>query len=204
MMITEEMLSPYCKEMAQSFDSNITSSTKLVQTLLPKQKYVIHFKTLQRYIQLGMQVTKIHRVLSFDQSTFMASYIDMNTKLRAAATNDFEKDFLKLMNNSLFGKTMENLRKRVNINLVTREDKLMKLVACPSYQSFKILSEGLVAVERKKVNLILNRPIYIGMTVLDLSKELMYEFYYEVLQPQHGIENLKLLFTDTGKIIYNC
>ena len=151
---------------------------------------------LFRYIQLGMVVTKIHRIISFTQTPFIAPYIKMNSDLRSKATNDFEKDFLKGMNNSLFGKTMENLRKRVNVNLFTHEDKLKKLVAEPSFKQAKILSDGLVAVER---SIELNRPQYIGMSVLDLSKELMYNFYYNELYTRYG-DGLKLLFTDTDSL----
>jgi len=199
MIITDDMLSPLCKAMAEEFNIKSGGVKKLVQNLLPKKKYAIHYLTLKRYIQLGMKLTKIHRILSFNQTDFMASYINMNSQLRAQATNDFEKDFLKLMNNSLFGKTMENLRKRVNINLVIHEDKLNKLVAQPSYKTHKVLSNGLVAVERSKVNLVLSRPIYIGMCVLDLSKELMYDFYYNVMMKKYG-QDMKLLFTDTDSL----
>lgn len=99
-----------------------------MQTLLPKEKYVIHYVTLKRYLELGMQLKKIRRVISFDQSNFMASYINKNSKLRSEATNDFENDFLKLMDNSLFGKSVENLRKRSNINLVIHEDQCRESV----------------------------------------------------------------------------
>ena len=197
MVVTEEMLSPYCKALAAEMHMTHHGSTKLIQSLLPKEKYVIHYVALKRYLQLGMKLKKIHRIISFNQDKFMSSYIMMNTKLRSQATNDFEKDFLKLMNNALFGKTMENLRNRVNINLVTDENKLLKLISLPSFKRFKIMNEGLVAVERSKINLVLNKPQYIGMAVLDLSKELMYNFYYNVLQKKYG-DGLKLLFTDTG------
>ena len=199
MVVTDDMLSPYCKQLAEELNLKTGGATKLIQSLLPKEKYVIHYVALKRYLQLGMKLTKIHRIISFNQDNFMASYIMMNTKLRSLATNDFEKDFLKLMNNALFGKTIENLRNRALINLVIDEDKLLKLIAKPSYVRTKILDEGLVAVERKKVNLVLNKPQYIGVTVLDLSKELMYNFYYNVLYKKYG-DGLKLLFTDTGML----
>ena len=141
-------------------------------------------------MQLGMVVTKIHRILSFDQQSFIAPYIKMNSDLRSKATNEFEKDFLKGMNNSLFGKTMENLRKRVNVDLVTSEEKLTKLIAKPTFKRAKILDVGLVAVERRKVKLELNRPLYIGLAVLDLSKELMYDFYYNGLYSRYVSYNL--------------
>ena len=120
-------------------------------------------------------MTKVHRVLEFSQSTWLKSYIDFNTEMRKDAKNSFEKDFFKLMNNSVFGKTMENLRKRTNIELVTDEERLLKLTAKPTYVSSKIFDENLVGVHTKKERLLLDKP-YVGMCILDLSKTLMYDF----------------------------
>ena len=119
-----------------------------------------------------MKITKLHRTLEFNQEPWMAPYIMMNTELRKQANSDFEKDFFKLMNNSVFGKTMENLRKRINVHLVkgvNEKDKLKKLVAKPSFNAFKMFNENLVAVHMHKDTLKLNRPIYVGMSILDLT-----------------------------------
>ena len=148
-----------------------------------------------------MRLTKIHRVLAFQQSPWLRSYIDFNTQKRAQATNDFEKDFFKLMNNSVFGKTMENLRKRVNVKLVNNKKKLTKLVASPSFQSFRIFDENLAAVNMRKISLYLNRPIYVGFCILELSKVLMYDFHYNHIKVKYG-DNAKLLFTDTDSLCY--
>ena len=152
---------------------------KFVPNLMPKHKYVVHYRNLQLYISLGMKITKLHRTLKFNQEPWMAPYIMMNTELRKDAKSEFEKDFFKLMNNSVFGKTMENLRKRINVHLVKGTDiknKLMKLIAKPSFNAFKKFNENLVAVHMYKDTLKLNRPIYVGMSILDLSKHLMYDF----------------------------
>ena len=117
-----------------------------------------------------MRLTKIHRVLVFQQSPWLKTYIDFNTDKRRHAANDFEKDFYKLMNNSVFGKTVENLMKRVNVKLVNNKTKLSKLIASPSFDYFRIFSEDLAAVNMKKTKLYLNRPIYVGFSILDLSK----------------------------------
>ena len=109
-----------------------------------------------------MKVTKVHKILAFQQKPWLREYIDFNTNMRKAANNDFEKDFYKLTINSVFGKTMENLRKRVDIQLIHREQMLLKVTAKPVFKSFKIFNDDLASVELKKQNLVLNRPIYVG------------------------------------------
>ena len=174
---------------------------KLIPNLNNKTKYVIHHETLKLYLSLGLKLTKIHRGITFDESAWLKPYIDLNTDLRAKATNDFEKDFFKLMNNSVFGKTMENIRNRVDIRLVTRESQAKKLTCKPNYQHHTIFSKNLAAVHMKKVSLKFNKPVYLGMSILDLSKTLMYDFHYNYIKPKYG-ERAKLLFTDTDSLAY--
>ena len=149
-----------------------------------------------------MKLKKIHRALCFEQSPWMEPYIRMNTELRKQATSAFEKDLYKLMNNSVFGKTMENLRKRVNVKLVRshEEDKLRRLIASPSFARANIFDDDLAAIEVHKSRLVLNRPVYVGMSILDLSKTLMYDFYYGQLKNQYG-ERCQLLYTDTDSLL---
>ena len=149
-----------------------------------------------------MKLTKVHRVLGFDQSPWLKTYIDFNTEKRKNARNDFEKDFFKLMNNSVFGKTMENLRKRVNVKLVNNPKQLKKLTANPLFDYIRIFDENLVGVNMKKPSLYLNRPIYVGFCILDLSKVLMYDFHYHVIKQKYG-NQATLLFTDTDSLCYN-
>ena len=174
---------------------------KLIPNLNDKTKYVIHHETLKLYLSLGLKLTKIHRGITFEESAWLKPYIDLNTNLRAKATNDFEKDFFKLMNNSVFGKTMENIRNRVDIRLVTRESQAKKLTCKPNYQHHTIFCENLTAVHMKKVSLKFNKPVYLGMSILDLSKTLMYDFHYNYIKPKY-VENAKLLFTDTDSLAY--
>ena len=155
---------------------------KLIPTLEKKEKFVLHYRNLQLYIDLGLKVAKVHCVLEFNQSPWLKQYIDFNAEKRKNAKNDFEKDFFKLMNNSVFGKTMENIRKRVDVRLVTDEKKLLKLASKPTFVSSKIFNENLVAVHKIKETLTLDRPAYVGMCILDLSKTLMYDFHYNYIK----------------------
>ena len=112
----------------------------------------------------------------------MKQYIDFNTQKRTNAKNSFEKDFFKLMNNSVFGKTMENIRKRVNVKLVTDKKKLLKWASKPTFVSCKIFNENLVAIHKIKEQIKLNKPAYVGMCILDISKTLMYDFHYNYIK----------------------
>ena len=199
--VTEDMLSPYCREIAEKFKVKVGLVKKLVPTLSKKERYVLHYRNLQLYLSLGLKLTKIHRALEFNQSPWLKPYINFNTKKRSEAKNSFEKDFFKLMNNSVFGKTMENLRKRQDIRLVTDEEKLSNWASRPSFISSKIFNEDLVAIHKIKPTLILDRPAYVGMCILDLSKTLMYNFHYNYIKSQYG-GKARLLFTDTDSLTY--
>ncbi|XP_068720593.1 uncharacterized protein [Montipora capricornis] len=199
--VNKDMLSNYCQEIADKFNVSTGLIHKLIPTLSNKEKYVLHYRNLQSYTDLGLKITKVHRVLEFNQSPWLKEYIDFNTEKRTNARNTFEKDFFKLMNNSVFGKTMENIRKRVDVRLVTDENKLLKMAAKPTYVSSKIFNENLVAVHKIKETLTLNRPAYVGMCILDLSKTFMYDFHYNYIKQKYGSE-AKLLFTDTDSLTY--
>ena len=135
-----------------------------------KFKYVLHYWNLQFYLSKGLRLTKIHRVLGFDQTPWMKPYIDFNTEKRKMAKSDFEKDFYKLMNNAVFGKTMENKRKRTDIQLVNNEARMKKLTSKPSFKSFRIFNEDLAGAHMMKTNLVLDKPIYVGLLFLTLAK----------------------------------
>ena len=199
--VTNDMLSEYCKNISDKYNISIGLVHKLIPTLSNKKNYVLHYRNLQLYLSLGLKVDKIHRVLEFKQSPWLKQYIDFNTEKRKSAKNDFEKDFFKLMNNSVFGKTMENIRKRIDVRLVTDENKLLKLASKPTYVSSKIFNENLVAVHKIKETLTLNRPAYVGMCILDLSKTLMYDFHYNYIKDKYG-DKARLLFTDTDSLTY--
>ena len=140
---------------------------KLIPNLGDKKKYVIHYENLKQYLSLGLKLTKIHRRIKFEESQWLEKYIALNTELRTAAANEFEKDFFKLMDNSVFGKTMENIRNRVNITLVNDRKKAEKVSAKPNFTHCNIFSENLVAIHMKKTEVKFNKPVYLGMCILD-------------------------------------
>ena len=199
--VNKDMLSNYCKTIADKYNISTWLVHKLIPTLNNKEKYVLHYRNLQLYLDLGLKITKVHRALEFNQSPWLKQYIDFNTQKRTKAKNGFEKDFFKLMNNSVYGKTMENLRKRVDVRLITDDKKLLKITSKPTYVSSKIFNENLVAVHKIKETLTLNRPAYLGMCILDLSKTLMYDFHYNYIKKKYE-DKSKLLFTDTDSLTY--
>ena len=127
------MLSPYGINIQEQFGINMGQVAKLIQRLASKKNYALHYRNLQLYLSLGLKLKKVHRVLEFDQSPWLAQYINSNTQKRRNAKNAFENDFFKLLNNSVFGKTMKNIRKRVDVRLVTDQKKLSKLVSKPTF-----------------------------------------------------------------------
>ena len=188
---------PFCPERVKCKNG----VEKLIPNLRDKTKYIIHYKNLIQCLKAGMKLKKIHRGIKFIESDWMKPYIEKNTNLRTKAKNNFEKDFFKLMNNSVFGKTMENIRNRVDVKLVNTEEKFKKLVAKPNFKSRKIFSENLISVHMKKTSLTMNKPVYLGMCILDLSKTLMCDFHYNYIKPKYG-NKAKLLFTDTDSFMY--
>ena len=139
-------------------------------------------------------------MIQLNQKAWLKPYINMNTKLRKEAKNEFEKDFFKLMNNAVFGKTMENVRKHRDIKLVTTDKRRNQLVSEPNYHTTKHFSENLLAIEMKKTKVIMNKPVYLGMSILDISKTLMYEFWYDHIKPKYG-DRAKLCYMDTDSFI---
>ena len=143
---------------------------KLIGCFRPKKHYVVHYQNLRQYLEMGMRLTAVYRGIRFYQSPWMASYISKNTELRKTAANGFEKDFFKLMNNSVFGKTIENIRKRQNIILVDNRAKASSLSTKPNFDRATIFDQNLIAVHIKKAVLYFNKPIYVRQAILDLSK----------------------------------
>ena len=196
--VTNDILSNYCKSIADKYDIKVGDVKKLIPNLGNKTKYVVHYRNLQLYLSLGMKLTKIHKVLQFKWSNWMKRYIDFNTE-KKNATNDFEKDSFKQMINSVYGKRMENLRKRINVRFVNNKKAFLKYTSKPTYVTHKLFNKNFAAIHEIKPVLILNKPIYVGFTVLDLSKWLMYDFHYNFIKKNFSGQ---LLFTDTDSLTY--
>ena len=180
----------------------ITKCSKLLCNLYDKNNYVVHIRSLKQALDHGLILKKVYRVIQFNQEAWLKEYIDINTELRKEAKTNFEKDFFKLMNNSVFGKTMENVRKHRDIKLVTTDKKRNQLVSEPNYHATKWFSENLLAIEMKKIKLKMNKPVYLGLSILEISKTLMYEFWYDYVKPKYQ-DNGKLCYMDTDNFIIN-
>ena len=180
----------------------IDKCNKLVCNLFNKKKYITHTNTLKQALNHGLKLKKIHRIIEFNQEKWLKPYIDMDTELRKAAKNDFKKYLFKLMNNSVFGNTMEIIRKHRDIKLVTIDKKRSKLVSEPNYHTINLISEDLSIIEVKKTKVKMNKPIYLGLSILEISKILMYEFWYDYMKSQYN-DNVKLCYMDTDSFIMN-
>ena len=176
---------------------DVGSGVKLVGTLYPKEKYVIHIQMLKFVVSLGVVVTKIRRVLRFYQKPILRKYMRLNSRLRRQATNAFERNQYKLMNNSIFGKSLQNNRKHLNISLVTQWKQAQRLIAKPNFHRASVFGKDLVAIHMKKTSVTLNQPIYIGFTVLELAKEMVWDFHYNFVQ-----KHLKANLCYTGELNY--
>ena len=193
-------MSPYQRALLEGQGEDRTE--KLLLTLKNKSRYVLHYRNLQLYLEQDMKPKKIHKILKFEQKDWMKPYINLNTELRKQSTSDFEKNFFKLMNNSVFGKTMENLRNRIDVRLVRphETDRMRKRISSLLFARATVFGETLAGIQMHKNKITLNRPVYTGMCVLDLSKTLMYDFYYNHLRLKYG-SCCDLLYTDTDSLL---
>ena len=181
-------------------NKKINKVEKLICDIEDNKEYVIHIRASKQILNNGLRLKKVHRIIQFKQKAWLKIYIDMNTELRKNAKNKSEKNLFKLMNNSVFGKTMKNVRNHRDIKLVTSEKRRKRLVSEPSYHSCKKFSDHLMAIEMKKTRVKMNKPLYLGMSILDISKTLMYKFWYDYFKPKYG-DRAKLCYTDTDSFI---
>ena len=200
-MLSEKQVEIY-KLINGSKEPKDEKTKKLILNLNDKSKYVVHIRTLQFYLKHGLKLKKIHRAIKFEQKEILKPYIEFNTEKRKNARNDFEKDIFKLLNNAVFGKTMEDKRKHLDFEIVSDERRFIKCVNNPSFKHSHIINENLVGVEKQKPKLKLDKPIFIGMSILDLSKQHMYKFYYDGMKPKYG-DNIRMVYTDTDSFVFH-
>ena len=201
--IGSDQFSPFMvqiyKELNQTTNmKTFTPVSKLLLTQTDKKAYVVHYRILQFYLEMGMRLVSVRRAIRFRQKEYLRPYLEYNSRKRQSAKNSFEKDFYKLKNNSLFGKTMEDVRKRIDYRLKTRPEDVAKAVNSPLFYDREIISENLVGLHMLKPQVELNKPIYIGQAVLDYSKLEMYNLFYKTINlPGPLIADVKLLAGDT-------
>uniref|UniRef100_A0A158P4N4 DNA-directed DNA polymerase n=1 Tax=Tetranychus urticae TaxID=32264 RepID=A0A158P4N4_TETUR len=199
-----EQLSGYQKEIVSILEAagiKRYKTKKLVPNLMNKENYVLHEKNLRFYIEKGLVLKKIHRIISFEQEAWLKPYIEMCTENRKKATSSFVKDFWKLMVNSLYGKSIEDKRKHSKVIIATNGKQALQQIRQPMFEQFYILDNDLAIIKLKKFEVILDKPIYLGFTVLELSKLHMYRLHYDHFLPKYG-SRLSLIYTDTDSFIY--
>jgi hypothetical protein len=205
MIVTNDKLSQYSKDVKEKLELSNVEVEKLIPNLNNKTKYVVHYRNLQLYLKLGLVLKNVHRCIEFNQQPWMKQYIDFNTAKRSVkGISDFEKDLYKLLNNACFGKTMENVRNRINVRLIKNDKQFNKLSKSPFFNKWHHLDddneESLVAVHMNKPSVILDKPIVCGFSILDLSKYLMYDFFYNTLKPIYN-DKVKVNMTDTDSLL---
>ncbi|MBV2113503.1 MAG: hypothetical protein KUF82_21330, partial [Candidatus Thiodiazotropha sp. (ex Ctena orbiculata)] len=202
MKINENDLSDY--QINLLGDKPLGKEEKLLLTFYDKKKYVIHYSILKEYIKLGMKVKKVHRTISFEESDWLKKYINFNTEQRKNSKSNFEKDLWKLMNNSFYGKTLENIRGRSEIKLTTSKEEAKKYINKPNFKDSIIFNENFVAIVNNVTSVKFNKPIYLGQAILDYSKLLMYQFYYNIvneLWPKNELVASDSVYGDTPIIL---
>ena len=183
--INPDKFSDYVKEI--KLDTYIQTK-KLICDWSDKKNYLVHYRMLKFYLRHGMIVDKVHNIISFKQSRWLEKYINFNTQKRNKAVNDFEKDFYKLLNNAFYGKTMENVRNRLKIKFIKKDEyrEIKKQQSKLTFNGIHKSYENCDSYTLKQNEVLIDKPIYLGFIVLELSKLLMYETYYDILQPNFG------------------
>ena len=197
--ITHDMFSNFMSTFYQTLNPNriYKPGRKLLLTQYDRKNYIVHFAALKFYLAMGLTLDKVHRVIKYKQKAWLKDYINYNSQKRAQTTNDFDKSFYKLKNNALFGKTMEDVRKRINYKLITDEVKFEKLARSPFFYDRDIITENLVGVHLLKPKVTLDKPVFVGQAVLDYSKIEMYQLFYKILPQCPLIKKLQLVGGDT-------
>ena len=201
-MITKDMLSPYQKRLMNKKLGSVSKTRKLVASLEDKHDLICDYRTLKQSIQKGLKITKIKCAIKYTQTAWLKPYIDKNTELREKSTSDFEVDFFKLMNNAVYGKTIENVLKRQDIKFCSERTKALKYIKKINFKRETVFSKNLVAIHMNRMQVKFDKPIYAGFCTLEMSKWRMFQFVYEYLKPKWG-DKIQIIQTDTdGLLLY--
>ena len=199
--ITYGMLSPYQKSVLREvYNRKSYTSRKLTATFNNREKMVLHALNLQLFLKLGMQLRKVHRVISFSQKPYMKDWVDFCTRKRSQAKTEFAKAYWKLLVNSVFGKTIENLLSQKRVKITTSQDSFVSWVKRPGYERHVIINEKICIVITTPESQKVIRPFYIGFSILEISKLIMYDFFYNILQPYFGVKGITCLYSDTDSL----
>jgi hypothetical protein len=202
--IDNEQLSPYqhkTLDYLKQFGHRRTPTEKLLLTLYDKKNYIIHFENLKLYLNLGLELKKIHKCLKFNQSRFLRPWVKLNTNLRKNAKNNFDKDLFKLMINAVYGRSILDKRKHLNIKLALNEKQASKWLVKPNFKQFNIINNDKALIEMRKSVVKLDSPIYVGFSVLELSKGYMYKLHYNIFKHTYE-DKIKLIYCDTDSLLY--
>uniref|UniRef100_A0A8D8TAN0 DNA-directed DNA polymerase n=1 Tax=Cacopsylla melanoneura TaxID=428564 RepID=A0A8D8TAN0_9HEMI len=199
--VQSKKISPYQKHLLQDLNINHYPAKKLLTTLEPKMNYIVHYRNLKLYLELGMVLTKIHKIVQFNQSPWMKTYIDFNTAKRASADTKFSQELFKLASNAAFGRTLLNSKRYKNFRLFVDEKKAKTQVCKPTFKQFAIFNKDLVGVLYNKTVITLKSPIYAGMVTLEISKLIMYEYFYKILKVKYGEDRMRLCMSDTDSLL---
>ena len=199
--IGEEDVSEYTRQLAATCNIKLRPTKKLCLTLKDKKRYTVHYSTLKCYISNGVVLERVHKVLSFCQSLWLHDFMKFTTDKRRNATNEFDKMLYKSVANNVFGKSIENVKQRINVKMVGSAAQLRRLVNKPSFQAIRLFGSNLAAVQLYKEKVKLNKPIAVGYSVLELAKKCMYEFFYSTLLEGFKDFNVRLIMSDTDSFL---
>ncbi|OXA37790.1 hypothetical protein Fcan01_27432 [Folsomia candida] len=202
--VSKDELAPHQLQQMQDLQipESIFKNTKLVADLHPKKHYVTHYRNLKMYIKLGLVITQVHHAVKFTQMAWIKPFILFKTEMRKKAVTDFEKDFFKLLNNASFGKTIEQKRKRTSISVVTTEKQLKKIVNKPTYERIITINDKVHLGVKKVTQVLLDKPVAVGISILEISKCFMYEFHYDYMKEKYG-DKARVLYGDTDSLVYH-
>ena len=195
-------MSDYCLKIASVHNITTGTAKKLVPNLISKNNYVIQYRNLRQCLELGMKLKKIQRILKFKQIDWMRPYIDFNTQKRTISSNEADNNFFKLMDNSVYSKNMKKLRNRIRIRVAKNSQDFIKYISRPTCVNRKVFEGNLAAIHEKKISITLNKPIYVGFTVIETSRNVQWEmrnFHYNFMIRKF---NTRLLFTGTDSLYY--